>query len=160
MLWLMQHGAAEEKAADPSRPLTLQGRADVVAVAAELAWLGVHPDAILHSGKLRAQQTAEIVADMLELRAEPADGLLPDDDVEPWAQQLKSAQSDVMLVGHLPFLSRLAGRLAYGDAEEMVVRFTPGCVVRLDADGGWRVSWTLTPAMAEAMGDLAHAPRP
>ena len=51
-----------------------------------------------------------------------------------------------MLVGHLPFLDRLAGLLITGDAERFVVRFQKGgivCLVREDET--WAVGWVVTP---------------
>jgi phosphohistidine phosphatase len=51
-----------------------------------------------------------------------------------------------MLVGHLPFLDRLAGLLVTGDADRSVVRFQKGgivCLVRQDEK--WVVGWMATP---------------
>ena len=39
-----------------------------------------------------------------------------------------SLSADTMLVGHLPFTARLAGRLVTGDEHAEVVTFVPGTV--------------------------------
>lgn len=149
-LWLLRHGSAENNAVDVARPLTRDGRAEVEAVAAALARLGVRPATILHSGKLRAEQTAEIVATALGMLAQRAEGLGPNDDVEPWAARTAEEHSDLMLVGHLPYLERLASRLVCGDTDTGVLRFAPAAVALLEHRGDWRVEWLLTPRLAGA----------
>jgi phosphohistidine phosphatase len=158
-LWLMQHGEAADASADPERPLTPRGRADVSAVAAQLVRLGVWPDLIQHSDKVRARETAEIVAAALGVGAEETAGLRPDDDALPWVARLQVEDRQLMLVGHLPFLSRLASRLICGDPDSEVVQFAPGSVVRLECNDNCRVAWMLTPAMAAAMGTLTDSNR-
>ena len=64
-------------------------------------------DTLLHSGKLRAEPTAEILADYL-MPAKGATasrrGLGFDDDVRPLAESLAATDHRLMIVGHLPFL--------------------------------------------------------
>jgi phosphohistidine phosphatase len=82
-VWLMQHGLAEDEAVDPRKPLTAEGWRQVEAVADLLFALPERPARIVHSGKLRAQQTAEIVSAALGVPAEHHLGLDPADVVEP-----------------------------------------------------------------------------
>lgn len=73
-------------------------------------------------------------------------GLAPRDDVHPVAEALQDEAQPVMLVGHLPFLDRLASLLVIGDADHSIVRFQIGgivCLVRDDEN--WAVSWMATP---------------
>jgi len=65
-LYLMQHGEARPEQEDPARPLTDRGRAEVERVARAAARLDLGIAQVIHSGKLRARQTAEIVAACLE----------------------------------------------------------------------------------------------
>ena len=58
-LYLVQHGEACAEDVDPERPLTAQGRADVERLAAFLQQAGIQVGRVIHSGKLRAEQTAE-----------------------------------------------------------------------------------------------------
>jgi phosphohistidine phosphatase len=61
-LYLVQHGAAKSEAEDPQRGLTDEGKRTIERMAAFLAPLGFSLDRIEHSEKLRARQTAEILA--------------------------------------------------------------------------------------------------
>jgi phosphohistidine phosphatase len=57
-LYLMQHGQATTETEDPERPLTDAGRAAVQRVAKRARAADVRISGCLHSGKLRAEQTA------------------------------------------------------------------------------------------------------
>jgi phosphohistidine phosphatase len=150
-IYLVQHGEAEPKTVDPARPLTAQGRQDVQQVAAFAARLGLEVEQIRHSDKTRAEQTAEILGEALS----PAEGvvtvsgLAPNDDVRPVAEALTRESQAVMLVGHLPFLARLAGLLVTGNPDRSVVQFrNAGIVCLAREEDRWLVAWILTPEMA------------
>ena len=154
-LYLMQHGEAVSKEVDPERPLTELGIAEVTRVARAAQTAGVSVTSIHHSGKLRAQQTAELVAKELHLAAPPAtlEGLAPNDDPNVVVGALASLESPAMLVGHLPHMSRLCSLLLTGDAELQPVKFRMGGIVHLSKDdvGIWRVAWMLTPDVIPSM---------
>ena len=61
-LYLAQHGEACAKDIDPERPLTDQGRDDIERLAAFLARAGIQVERVIDSGKLRAAQTADLLA--------------------------------------------------------------------------------------------------
>ena len=61
-LYLVQHGEAVPDDVDPARPLSQAGKKDVERLAEFLARRKLAVSRILHSGKLRAQQTAELIA--------------------------------------------------------------------------------------------------
>jgi phosphohistidine phosphatase len=146
-LYLVQHGDALSKDADPERPLSESGRRDVARVAAFLKHAGVSPARVLHSGKARAQQTAAILGEALGAGgAEAVAGLAPGDDVGAFTAMLGAAE-DTLVVGHLPFMARLVGLLVCGDAERTLVSYRPGAVVCLqtDAGGEWSVRWMVPP---------------
>jgi phosphohistidine phosphatase len=152
-VYLVQHAEAKSKEQDPDRPLTKRGRRDAEAVAAAAARLGVQVDQIRHSGKTRARQTAEILGQALS----PANGIVamsglgPADDVGPVASELAAVADPIMLVGHLPFMQRLAGQMLAGDPDCAVVEFTYAGMVNLARhEGGWRVQWVVTPEIASA----------
>jgi phosphohistidine phosphatase len=147
-LYLVQHGEAKTEAEDPVRPLTDQGVETVRRMASWAAQVGVRVDQIRHSGKRRAEQTAALLAERLN----PADGVIaveglkPNDDVRPVAEALRAGHGPVMLVGHLPSLSRLAGLLVAGNPEGGVVRFRQAGVVCLSQEEGkWSVNWAMPP---------------
>jgi phosphohistidine phosphatase len=150
-LHLVQHGDAAPEAADPARPLSARGRREVAAVARLLAAAGVRPARILHSGKLRAADTAALLAAGLApgLAPEAVTGLNPSDPVEPWVGTIGGWAAEGMLVGHLPFMGRLAARLVAGDERRPVVAFTPGAVACLErGEGVWAIAWMLRPELA------------
>ena len=153
-LYLMQHGEAAAEADDPARPLTDAGRAAVAQVAARAQMAGVRIDTCVHSGKLRTEQTAHVLADAVAGgRVESRDGLAPNDPIGPVAQWLRewTADQSVALVGHLPFLDRLASSLVAGDEDGQVMRFQMGGLVKLvpklERDG-FAVAWVLAPDIA------------
>jgi phosphohistidine phosphatase len=150
-LYLVQHGASKPEAEDPQRSLTAEGERMVECLGAHLAALRLALDRIEHSDKRRAQQTAEILAAKLR----PANGtvqvsgLAPNDDVEPTRIRLNEGTGKVMLVGHLPHLSRLVSRLLGLERDQTLVRFQMGGVVKLERDdaGRWVLCWILTPEL-------------
>jgi phosphohistidine phosphatase len=150
-VYLVQHGAAKNAAEDPNRGLSDAGRQDVERMAEFLAPLRLGLDRIEHSGKLRARQTAEILA--VPLRPpegiHEVAGLAPNDDVEPIFDRLQQGSKNLMLVGHLPYLSHLVSRLLGLDLSRAVVRFRTGGVVRLDRDetAQWGVRWVFPPEL-------------
>ena len=145
-LFLVQHGAARPGAEDPGRPLTAAGRDATTRMARWLAATVPKPDEIRHSSKLRARQTARILSEAVGgILLREVDGLDPQDDVAPLADLLIDARADVMLVGHLPHLGRLASQLLAGGAGRETVRFVPSGVVCLEREEGFRVAWYVTP---------------
>lgn len=154
-LYLVQHGESKKEQEDPERPLTDRGRNEVEAVARHAARMGLDVAIVVHSGKLRAQQTAEILAAHLEPRmgVVAMAGLGPKEDPFPTRRALEQATEPRMVVGHLPHLSRLASLLLVGDAEREVVAFRMGALGCLSLDEGrWRLRWILTPEVAQAHG--------
>jgi len=147
-IYLMQHGEAVDADVDPHRPLAQSGRRNARTVAQRAADSGLVLDSIVHSGKLRAAQTAALLAEALDCqRVVERPGLAPGDPVEPVAEWLLQSAVPVAVVGHLPFLDRLASQLVVGDPHAHVVAFRNAGLVRLvtRADGGCSVSWVLHP---------------
>ena len=141
-VFLVRHGEAEREEVDPERHLTDRGAEEVKRIATHaVEQLGVRPPRIVHSGKARARQTAEIWAGLVGAGVAEADGLAPNDDPSLWATRLQGEGDDLMLVGHLPHLERLAGLLVTGDSEQAVAGFPAGGMVGLErTDGVWEVS--------------------
>lgn len=149
-LYLIQHGQAKPKEEDPERPLSEKGGADVGKVAAFISKNAtITVGRILHSGKTRAQQTADILCETLHPSAgvKIAEGLDPLDDPSIWAEKLAQVNEDFMLVGHLPHLSKLASLLLIGDPERSLIAFQMGGAVCLgrDDEGKWSVRWMIVP---------------
>jgi phosphohistidine phosphatase len=153
-LYLMQHGESAAESEDPARPLTAAGRAAVERVAARAKAAGVRVDRCLHSGKLRAEQSAQLLADAVGADdVTQRDGLAPKDEVAPVAEWLRgyTETESLAIVGHLPFLDRLASTLVAGDEDAQVLRFQMGGLVRLvpnESGNGFSVAWALVPDLA------------
>ena len=149
--FLVRHGEAKPEFEDSRRPLSDHGRWEVETIARAAAARGLKIVEILHSDKLRAKETAEILARFLSPArgVREISGLSPEDDPLVAKAELEAAEESLMLVGHLPYVSRLAAMLLVGDSEKTIVDFTPATMVCLAcAQGTWRLGWTLSPEEA------------
>jgi len=149
VLYLVRHGEALPKEIDAEQGLSERGKQNARKAAVFLRKIGAQVELIQESGKRRATQTAEIMAAAVTPGRPPeqARGLDPLDSVGPLVERLGSQKSDSMLVGHLPFLSRLASTLLTGREEPDVVRFPPAgvaCLAR-DLNRRWIVLWMVVP---------------
>ena len=146
-LYLVQHGVATSEEENPERPLTNEGRMASEEMARWFASLGPSVTEIRHSGKTRAAETARIMAAGLasQVALFRKDGLGPADDPESLPGTL-AGRGHVMIVGHLPYLSRLAGLLLSGSVSASPVRFSNSGVVCLeDEPEGWQLLWAVIP---------------
>jgi phosphohistidine phosphatase len=150
-LYLVQHGDALPKDIDPARPLSERGRQDVERLAALLRVCGTHVTCVVHSGKTRAAQTAEMLAAAVSPGREVQllQGLGPNDPAEPLARQIAGWGQDKLLVAHMPLLGSLVTRLLTGQDRETIVAFSPGTLVCLETTetGHWVVLWVLPPEL-------------
>jgi len=149
-LYLVQHGKNLPKDVDPEKGLSEEGRQEVARIADMAAKAGLAVSAIVHSGKKRAAQTAEIFAAALTPAGgvKQADGLAPLDDVAAYAETIDPKQN-TMLVGHLPFMEKMTSYLITGDAERTVFKFQNGGIVSLDKvdeHGRWMITGALLPS--------------
>jgi phosphohistidine phosphatase len=149
-IFLVRHGEAKAELVDVTQPLSERGRAEVARVALHLATIGMTAADVRHSTKLRARETAEILAKHLA----PARGLMevdwlaPMDDPGKAQDVIESAGEPLMLVGHLPHLARLASLLLTGNPNREVVRFRNAAVACLErVESAWVLLWVLTPEL-------------
>ncbi len=149
LLYLVQHAEARSEAEDAARDLTEKGRMDIESVAHHLKRLNLQVRQIFHSGKTRAQTTAQVLARHLQPPAgiSKAQGLAPLDDPEIWADRIAKLDEDTLLVGHLPHLANLAALLITGNNENSIINFQMGGAVRLRRmkSGHWAVDWMIVP---------------
>lgn len=148
-LYVVQHGKSLPKAQDPQKGLSEEGVREVERMAQVASQYQVKVQRIEHSGKKRAQQTAEILAAALKpaegLRA--VDGMNPLDDVAPFSAAI-DMRHNRMLVGHLPFLEKLVAYLITGLDTPPVFRMQNSGIVCLDFYPGSSqvvVKWALMP---------------
>ncbi len=150
-LYLVQHGKACAKEVDPERPLTAQGSMDVARLATFLKQADIQVARVIHSGKLRAQQTAESLAKAIApgVTVEVSDLINPNDNPEAFDWQSESWSEDTLMVGHLPFMARLVSHLLIEDVNRPIIAFQPGSVVCLEHNGAtqWQLDWMIRPAL-------------
>ena len=149
-LYVVQHGKSLAKTEDPEKGLSAEGKAETQRMAGVAKGYQVKVSRIVHSGKKRALETAEILAAILT----PAEGLEsrhgmnPMDDVGGFAKRLDLGQN-MMLVGHLPFLERLIGLLVCGNPDQTVFKLQNSGILCLD-----RVSEAKNPVIRWALMPL------
>ena len=155
-VYLVQHGESKPESEDSQRPLTDKGMADLEYVALYIAGLRLQVTRIFHSSRLRAKQTAEIFAQRLVPTPTVLEQKIlgPSDDPHQTKRLIQEEEKSLILVGHLPHLSRLASLLILGDTEKEVVRFSMGGVVCLGQSGdGWLIDWSIIPKIVRQIGE-------
>lgn len=151
-LYLVRHGQALDSRIDPARPLSDAGREEARKLAAYVRFLGIEASAVWHSGKTRAQQTAEILAEEGGLEGAPIkkNGLAPNDPVETLALELNArGEEGVLVVGHLPFVANLTAHLISSGADsEGRWAFETSATLCIERDElqRWWVRWFLGPS--------------
>jgi phosphohistidine phosphatase len=146
--YLVRHGDALSAHVDAQRPLSARGREAVTELAGLAVAREVQVSEILHSGILRAQQTATILAVHLKPPGgvRQSAGLLPEDDPAIGKAALEAADRSILLVGHLPYMSRLAALLVKGAAAASTSEFTPATMLCCSRVGGvWQIDWRMAP---------------
>jgi len=147
--YLVRHARPVDACVDPARPLSAEGINEIVKVADFLAQRGdVAPEVIVHSGKARARQTAEVLASRLDppggVREE--NGLGPNDDITGWDTFLASSPG-AMLVGHMPFMGLLSCELTRGEVCGWNTEFRTAEVSCFELHAGdiWKLLWHIAP---------------
>lgn len=153
-LYLVQHGKSLPKDMDPERGLSQLGMEETNRIAPVARGYGIGVRRVVHSGKKRARQTAEIYHEALgvETPLEQIDNIGPLDDVKSFRDTV-TVEEGCMVVGHLPFMQRLLSILTVGDESVEFYRFQNSGIVCLDGekdeDGrvNWFIKWTLNPCI-------------
>jgi phosphohistidine phosphatase len=137
-IYLVRHGIAgdpdEWKGPDDSRPLNAKGRRKFRETARAFAKLGDRVDLLCTSPLVRAVQTAELLADALEIdEVSVLEELRPDVPVQRLLERAAELPAKrIALVGHDPQLSGAAAAL--GGVEPARIEFPKGAIVRFDAE--------------------------
>ena len=162
-LWLLRHAEAEAHGTreDAKRRLTERGEAQARAAGIALARLGASFEAVLFSPKVRALETAELAAEAWtsEQRAllavhEPLGGGF-DAAQALDAVAATGADARVLMVGHEPDLSRVAGEITGGRVD---VKKGGLVVLRLEGPGGELVVVMRPRELALLAGGAGGAP--
>ncbi|MGC1376166.1 MAG: phosphohistidine phosphatase SixA [Anaerolineales bacterium] len=160
-LFLLRHGIAVDRGLpgyedDSQRPLTSKGASRIHRIAQVGKRLGLKFDLVLSSPSLRAQQTAQTVAAFykMEDRLRLSENLSPGASPAELIGEIHENYADVLsilLVGHEPYLSTLAGMLLAGD-EKVALALKKGglCKFSIDElryDRCATLEWLMTPKL-------------
>jgi phosphohistidine phosphatase len=131
--------------------LSERGTNDITYVAKWIKPMNLAVSHIFHSGKNRAQQTAELLAEGFICEEGPVShaGLNPNDEVATIVSEVLIEENNMLLVGHLPFMDRLVSLLLTGQDSKNIINFQTGtlvCLSQID-QFRWVIDWVLTPSM-------------
>ena len=146
-LYFVQHGLALSKETDPERPLSDAGITQTTAIAQHLGRI-LPVSQIYHSDKLRARQTAEILATAVcvppqNVKQHPH--LSPNDDIQ---LLIPSLQDETLYVGHLPQLDKLCSYLLTGQEGTGIIQFQNSAIICLQrSNNHYSIQSYLTPAL-------------
>ncbi|OVE75713.1 phosphohistidine phosphatase SixA [bacterium E08(2017)] len=145
-IYLMRHGTAQTPFSGGEQKLTAAGKVGVQQTADYIKNENITFDIIVSSPKLRARQTAGIVADTIDY---PKADIVLDESLTPNAatsdtmrflSRFKDKRS-ILAVGHLPSMPRLAAAMI---SVSFTHPFPNANLYRIDAD-------TIPPSQAEFM---------
>jgi phosphohistidine phosphatase len=157
-IYILRHGIAEDTApggSDAERRLTDEGRDKLRRVLRRARAAGVAPQLILTSPLVRAVQTAEIAAEILDYEGELVQtrALVPEGTPQGVWSEVRSrrGQDSVLLAGHEPLLSQVVAYFLGSPA--LRVEMKKGALVRIDMEGSRPepkgvLLWMLTPKLA------------
>lgn len=161
-LVLLRHGIAVDRAdpdcpADEDRPLTGTGIRRTIAACCGLAALEVEPTVVLSSPLLRARQTAEIAAEVLDCpRIEVTDALRGGIHTREIFAVLRALDvTSAVCVGHAPHLDLvLAQAVRAGDAGLEKMKKAGAAMVEFEdvGPGLGRLVWQFQPRALRALG--------
>lgn len=157
ILYLVRHGDALPEMMDPVRSLSPQGRKEVEKVAGRIRIPCGAVQRIWHSEKKRAQETAQMIAGAVGSQniCREMHGLNPNDSPQAMFDQIndlleKKSLTELMIVGHLPFLGILASLLLVRSPAIEIINFPSAGVLCLECRTPpmWRIRWMIFPDVA------------
>lgn len=159
-LFILRHAEAEATHPDPERALTKKGRRTAERLGHFLRKTGPQDiGRVIHSPYRRAAETAVLCLEATgaPVRAEPVNGLTPEDDTGEAVRIAREAKETLLIVGHNPHLSLLVSRLLTGSDLGMGIQLKKGGLVCLESvpsihinNAGnefWALRWAITPKL-------------
>lgn len=149
-LYLVQHGISVPEEQDPQKPLSEEGRSQTGKTARFLKEKNIKVENIWHSTKARSVQTAQMISEAVtHTKMTERNDLNPNDPVDKVRQELQKLNADTMIVGHLPFLPKLASLLLAGTETPGLISFKNSGVVCLESGEKetWQLSWSFPPEL-------------
>ncbi len=152
-IYLARHGEANSADIDPEKGLSDKGKTDITRIAEMIRHLDIVVTEIYHSGKARAEQTASILSQTIQAAngISKKQGLEPNDPIEPVADELRTLVENIMIVGHLPFMAKLASLLISQDDHKSLFDWQPGSIACIEQEKGkFTLQWFINPEVAAA----------
>jgi phosphohistidine phosphatase len=160
-LFILRHGEAGNRMTvvekDSERPLTPEGRAEMLKIAKSLKAIGLQTDRIYTSPLRRARETAEIAAKILEIPTlEEWDELKPDGSKTGLYRKLARLEQNPrpILVGHEPYLTSMIGEIIGTTSAKIVLKKGGVAKVRITSFTpriSGELRWLLTPKIIAKM---------
>ena len=153
-IYLLRHGKTEVgSGSDAQRQLTPAGVARMQTAARVMARLNIRPARIYSSPRVRARQTADMVAAALDSKVEVRAALDYGFSAADLPALLASLPpgSDLLCVGHNPYLPMVIHELCGA-----FVTMKPGGLARLKLDSDARsgyLEWLIAPRVFDALGN-------
>lgn len=148
VLILVRHGEAVDDTVDPRRPLSRRGRGEIERTAHFLKQAGVSAKVFIHSAKLRAEETATILRDILNPRGvlEKKGQLGPSDPLGSILKEIAKSREDLIIAGHMPSLALLTAELVLGNHDQAIISLpTGGAVILEEENGHWLLRGLVDP---------------
>ena len=164
-LYVLRHGLAVDPGSpgcksDADRTLTGEGKRKLLRIGEAMKELELNFDLIFSSPYARALQTAEIIAEVLDVpkKLKCTDHLVPGANPRKLIECINGLQpkpSSLLLVGHEPDLSQLISFLAAGDSS-LSVSLKKGGLAKLSLESlkpgkCATLEWLLTPGQMRLM---------
>jgi len=158
-IYLLRHAEAASAYPDHSRPLTDAGRQHVRNLGGFLLKSSrLNPAAIWRSPYLRAQQTTEILSEVLDFESLPLtvrEDLTPESNPQSVFDAIAAQKSDLLIVGHNPHLSILCSLLLGAERGRLRVHLQTCNLVCLEwfpipnhgQTGPCELNWLLDPRL-------------
>lgn len=139
-LYVIRHAIAEEEhpsGEDSQRALTEKGRKKMRQIAKGLRILGSEFDVILTSPYIRAQETAQILADVFKMKKQVvvSENLTPISTPDALISEINEKYSvdSIAIVGHEPYLTTFISQLVANGAP-LDIDLKKGGICRLSTD--------------------------
>ena len=149
-IYLMRHGEAEPFGQDKDRILSTAGKNDVNNLSHFLKQQPLKVTHFFHSNKMRAIETASIMSTAIHSTYPMTERQELDSDasIQLLLTELPAWEGNVFLVGHMPYMGKLASYLSTANENLAHFAIEPGCLLCLESAGyksQWQLAWMINP---------------
>jgi phosphohistidine phosphatase SixA len=131
---IIQHGDAVDSSVNQQRPLSQKGREQFDNFAKFLDIINWKPDIVIHSGILRAYESAAIVAEKFNCEVSINKSINPNDNPDAIMQYLLQEKRNVIVVTHKPFIDVFVAKVL-STSQTGLITITNASPVFLSSDG-------------------------